>query len=203
MKTVGLTAPRVRIPHSPNFFLVKKEKILDQERCPSGRRGLTANQLYRLGTGGSNPPFSGLVKKNMNFEKYKKHTTKLKAFFLEIYTDYIKTFDPLLLSYFPFIGWFIPMTMKKDDEFYMYHAKQGFVLAVFFTGVCTFLFFFLYFVSVRADILKFIIVMVIYFLYIVYIVFAVMGTRMILRGEKGEFPHIGKYVAQYTSKLNI
>ena len=59
LKTVGLIAPGVRIPHSPNFFPIKKKKILDQERCPSGRRGLPAKQLYRLGTGGSNPPFSG------------------------------------------------------------------------------------------------------------------------------------------------
>ncbi len=95
------------------------------------------------------------------------------------------------------------MTMKKDDEFYMYHAKQGFVLAVFFTGTCTFLYFFLYFVSVHADILKFIIVMMIYILYIIYIAVAVIGTRMILKNEKGEFPHIGKYISVYTSKLNI
>jgi len=139
----------------------------------------------------------------MNVERIKEISTKLKTIFNKIYADYIKTFDPLLLSYFPFIGWFIPMTMKKDDEFYMYHAKQGFVLAVFFTGTCTFLFFFLYFVSVHADIFKFLIVMIIYILELVYIAIAVMGTRMILRNEKGEFPHIGKYISVYTSKLNI
>ena len=82
----------------------------------------------------------------MNFEKIKEITLKIKEFSLKIYTDHIKTFDPLLLSYFPFIGWFIPMTMKREDEFYMFHARQGFVLAVFFTGTCTFLYFFLYFV---------------------------------------------------------
>ena len=139
----------------------------------------------------------------MNFEKIKETTTKIKEFSLKIYNDHIKTFDPLLLSYFPFIGWFIPMTMKREDEFYMFHAKQGFVLAVFFTGVCTFLYFFLYFIPVHADIFKFLIVMIIYILYIVYAAIAVMGTQMIKKGEKNEFPHIGKYVAQYTSKINI
>jgi len=139
----------------------------------------------------------------MNVERIKEISTKLKTIFNKIYADYIKTFDPLLLSYFPFIGWFIPMTMKKDDEFYMYHAKQGFVLAVFFTGTCTFLFFFLYFVSVHADIFKFLIVMIIYILELVYFAIAVMGTRMILRNEKGEFPYISKYISVYTSKLNI
>jgi hypothetical protein len=139
----------------------------------------------------------------MNFEKTKTKSAAVKNYLHKIYTSHIKTFDPLLLSYFPFIGWFIPMTMKKDDEFYMYHAKQGFVLALFFTGVCTFLYFFLYFISVRADIFKFIIVMIIYALYIIYAVIAVAGTRMILKNEKGEFPHIGRYISVYTSKLNI
>lgn len=139
----------------------------------------------------------------MNFEKIKETTLKIKVFSLKIYNDHVKTFDPLLLSYFPFIGWFIPMTMKREDEFYMFHAKQGFVLAVFFTGICTFLYFFLYFIPVHADIFKFLIVMIIYILYVAYITFAAMGTRMILKQEKSELPYIGKYIAQYTSKINI
>ncbi|HNX23020.1 MAG TPA: hypothetical protein PKG60_03170 [Spirochaetota bacterium] len=143
----------------------------------------------------------------MNFEKIKEITLKIKEFSLKIYNDHIKTFDPLLLSYFPFIGWFIPMTMKSEDEFYMYHAKQGFVLAVFFTGTCTFLYFFLFFIPVHADIFKFLIVMFIYILYIAYTALAVMGTKMIKNGEIKDFPYvgeyIGKYIAQFTSKLNI
>ena len=31
------------------------------ERCPRGRRGLTRNQLYPLGTGGSNPSLSAIT----------------------------------------------------------------------------------------------------------------------------------------------
>jgi uncharacterized membrane protein len=139
----------------------------------------------------------------MNFEKIKQITLKIKEYLLKIYMDHVKTFDPLLLSYFPFVGWFIPMTMKKDDEFYMYHAKQGFVLAVFFAFVCIFLYFLYYFIPVHADIVKFVIVMIIYLLYVAYLTFAAMGTRMILKGEKREFPLIGKYVSVYTSKMNI
>ncbi len=146
----------------------------------------------------------------MNSEKIKEIRIKItelalkvKELSLQIYNEHIKTFDPLLLSYFPFIGWYVPMIMKRDDEFYMYHAKQGFVLAVFFTAVCTFLYFLLFFVSVHADVLKFIIVMVIYLLYVAYIYLAVLGTRMIKENEKKEFPYIGRYVTVYTSKLNI
>jgi len=136
-------------------------------------------------------------------EKIKELSIEVKELSLNIYEEHIKTFDPLLLSYFPFIGWFIPMVRKKDDGFYMFHAKQGFVLAVFFTGVCTFLYFMLFFIPVHADVLKFIIVMIIYILYIAYAAIAVKGTTMIKNGEKEEFPYVGKYIAVYTSKLNI
>jgi hypothetical protein len=133
---------------------------------------------------------------NMKFDE-------IKNFLLNIYTKYIKTFDYLLLSYFPFIGWFIPMIKKKDDDFYMYHAKQGFILALFFTCACTFLFLLPFFISTRAYILKFIIVMFIYILYVIYITLAIIGTRMIKNMEKKEFPFIGVYITKYASKLNI
>jgi hypothetical protein len=128
---------------------------------------------------------------------------KIKNFLLNIYTKYIKTFDPLLLSYFPFIGWFIPMIKKKDDDFYMYHAKQGFILALFFTCACTFLYLLQFFISIRAYTLKFIIVLFIYILYAIYIALAVIGTRMIKNMEKKEFPFIGATITKYASKLNI
>jgi len=95
------------------------------------------------------------------------------------------------------------MLMKKDDDFYMYHAKQGFVLAVFFTASCSFLCFFIYFISVHADIFKFIIVMLIYILYIIYFIIFVIGTKMIKKMEKKDFPFISSYINKYTSMLNI
>jgi uncharacterized membrane protein len=128
---------------------------------------------------------------------------KIKNFLLNIYTKHIKTFDPLLLSYFPFVGWFIPMTKKKDDDFYMYHARQGFILALFFTCACIFLYLLPFFISTRAYTLKFIIVLLIYILYVIYIALAVIGTMMIKRMEKKEFPFIGVYITKYASKLNI
>jgi len=128
---------------------------------------------------------------------------KIKNFLHNIYTEHIKKFDPLLLSYFPFIGWFIPMIKKKDDEFYMYHARQGFILALFFTGACTLLYLLPFVISTRAYVLKFIIVLFIYILYAIYIALAVIGTMMIKRMEKKEFPFIGAHITKYASKLNI
>jgi hypothetical protein len=55
LKTVELIAPGVRIPHYPNLLL---QTIIGLERCPRGRRGLPAKQLYHFGTEGSNPSFS-------------------------------------------------------------------------------------------------------------------------------------------------
>jgi len=95
------------------------------------------------------------------------------------------------------------MIMKKDDDFYMHHARQGFILALFFTCACTFLYLLPFFISIRAYTLKFIIVLFIYILYAIYIALAVIGTRMIKRMEKNEFPFIGVYITKYASKLNI
>ena len=128
---------------------------------------------------------------------------KIKNFLHNIYTKHIKTFDPLLLSYFPFIGWFIPITMKKDDDFYMHHARQGFILALFFTSVCTFLYLLPFFISIRAYIVKFIIALLIYILHAIYIALAIIGTRMIKKMEKKEFPVIGVYITKYALKLHI
>ena len=127
----------------------------------------------------------------------------MKNFFKNIYIKRIKTLDPLVLSYFPFIGWFIPMIMKKDDDFYMHHARQGFILALFFTCACTFLYLLPFFVSIRAYIIKFIIVVLMYILYAIYIALAIIGTRMIIKMEKKDFPFIGATITKYASKLNI
>lgn len=119
-----------------------------------------------------------------------------------IYNDYIKPFDILTLSYLPFIGWFIPMYLNRD-EFQKYHAKQGFVLAVYFAFACIFLYCFKVFVPERADIVQFIVVMLIYIHYIVYFTLCYLGTKMIKRGEKGEFPYINRYITMFTAKIDI
>jgi len=95
------------------------------------------------------------------------------------------------------------MIMKKDDDFYMHHARQGFILALFFTCACTFLYLLPFFVSIRAYIIKFIIVVLMYILYAIYIALAIIGTRMIIKMEKKDFPFIGATITKYASKLNI
>jgi len=120
----------------------------------------------------------------------------------KFYNNYIKNFDLVKLSYFPFIGWFIPMYLNKD-EFQKYHAKQGFILAVYFSLASIFLFCFKVFIPERADIIQFAVVMLIYIHYLVYFALCILGTMMIKKGEKGEFPYINQYVARFTAKIDI
>ena len=146
---------------------------------------------------------TGTVKKIRNIKREDLTRENAVNFSRKIYDDYIKPFDPLTLSYFPFVGWFIPMILKKDDGFYIYHAKQGFVLAVYFTMACIFLFCLKVFVPERADIVQFFIVVLIYVHYIVYFTLCYLGTRMIKMKEKGEFPYINQYVIMFTQKIDI
>ena len=120
----------------------------------------------------------------------------------KIYNDYIKPFDLLKLSYVPFIGWLIPMYLNKD-EFQKYHAKQGFVLAVYFAAACIFLYCFKVFVPERADVVQLFVVVLIYIHHIIYFTLCFLGTKMINRGEKGEFPYIQQYITKFTVKIDI
>ena len=123
---------------------------------------------------------------------------------LKVADNYIRNFDPLKLTYFPFIGWFIPMSIKKDDEFYMFHGKQAFVLAAYVIAACFLLYFLAHiFLPSWMDILRFILVMLIYVHYIVYIALCIMGTLMMRKGEMKEFPYIGKYTSRLTALINF
>jgi len=93
--------------------------------------------------------------------------------------------------------------IQNRDEFQKYHARQGFVLAVYFSLACVFLFCLKVFIPERADIVQFSIVMLIYLHYLVYFTLCVLGTLMIRKGEKGEFPLINQYIIMFTSKIDI
>lgn len=130
-----------------------------------------------------------------------------KETFLEIKSrleERIRNFDPLWLTYFPFIGWFIPMVIKKDDEFYMFHAKQGFVVAVYIIAACSLLYYLAHILMPSwMDILRLILVVFIYIHYLAYGALCIMGTRMIRNGEKKGFPYIDRYVTRFTALMNF
>ena len=131
-------------------------------------------------------------------DKESLHTKKSRI------ADYIRNFDPLMLTYLPFIGWFIPMSIRKDDEFYMFHAKQAFVFAAYVTSVSLVLYFLVYiFLPAWMDVPRFVLVMVIYFHYFLYAVICIMGTIMLNKGQRKNFPVIGVYVSRVSALLNL
>jgi hypothetical protein len=142
------------------------------------------------------------IKKVKNIRREDLTKENIINYLKKIYNDYIKPFDVMKLSYIPFIGWLIPMYLNRD-EFQKYHAKQGLVLAVYFTLACIFLYCFMVFVPERADIVQLFIVLLIYIHHIVYFTLCYLGTKMINRGEKGEFPYIQQYIRKFTIKIEI
>jgi len=97
-----------------------------------------------------------------------------------------------LITYFPFIGWLVTMTMKKDDTLAMHHARQGFVLAVIFTAISVFLSFSTVFIPRNYRTVKLIIISLTYFFYLIYLILCIMGTLMIRKNSMGEIYFIGR-----------
>jgi len=118
--------------------------------------------------------------------------------------DFIRNFDLSSLAWFPFIGWFIPVMIKKDDELYMFHARRAFVLAIYVIAACTLLYLLAFiFIPSWMDIVRFIVVIIIYVHYVLYAAICVLGTMMLKKGEKKEFPFIGIYVSKAAALLNL
>ncbi|MCP4137696.1 MAG: DUF4870 domain-containing protein [bacterium] len=102
-----------------------------------------------------------------------------------------------LITYIPFVGWFYPMAMKKEDSFAMHHAKQAFVMAVVFSVVLLFFFGITVFLPTDLRVLRLSIVIIIYLLYVLYFVLCVIGTLKIKAGEEYKFPFIKKYTDSF------
>ncbi len=198
-----VNSPRGSNPLLSDFFFTN---AFSRRGAREAEGGCLLSNCTDYGAGGSNPPFSEwIIMKPVKLNK--ESLLELKSRAVEYFRhaeDYIRNFDPLKLTYFPFIGWFIPMSIKKDDEFYMFHGKQAFVLAAYVIAACFLLYFLAHiFLPSWMDILRFILVLLIYVHYIVYIALCVMGTLMIKKGEKREFPYIGRYTSKLTAMINF
>jgi len=101
--------------------------------------------------------------------------------------------------YVPFIGWMYPMAFMKDDTFAMEHAKQGFIMAVFFTAVLSFLAFSTVFVPINLRIVKFIIVILMYIAELAYLALCVLGTYIIVKKLDKSIP----VFSVYASKVDV
>jgi uncharacterized membrane protein len=97
------------------------------------------------------------------------------------------------LTYFPFIGWLYPFIVMHTDSFVMHHAKQAFVIALFFTAVPVLLTFSSVFITISLRGLKLAFVIMIYFSHLCYFALCALGFMKMKEKTKYEFPVIGKY----------
>ncbi|MFC1670981.1 hypothetical protein ACFL20_11365 [Spirochaetota bacterium] len=98
-----------------------------------------------------------------------------------------------ILSYIPFIGWMAPVAFQKNNSFAMAHARQALIMALFFTVALILLTFSTVFIPRNLRVLNFIVIMIIYILDLLYLGLCIIGTVMIGKGRKIEFPIIKNY----------
>ena len=109
------------------------------------------------------------------------------------------TIDLNHFYYIPFIGWMYPMAFKKDDPAAMSHAKQGFVLALFFTALLMGLSFFTVFVHTGFRAFRLFITILIYLTELAYFALCIRGTMMLVKGK----PFVLQRVKKYVDMINV
>ena len=97
------------------------------------------------------------------------------------------------VTYFPFIGWLYPFIAKHRDHFAMHHAKQAFVMALFFTAVPVLLTFSSVFIPISLRVLKLIFVILIYVSHLCYFTLCARGFMKMREKATYDFPVIGKF----------
>ena len=102
-------------------------------------------------------------------------------------------------TYFPFIGWLYPLIFKKNDALAMHHARQAFVMAVFFTVVPILLTFSMVIVPISSRVVRLVFVIIIYIYHLLYFSLCAHGFFKIKDGRMYKFPIFMKYA----NKLNI
>jgi uncharacterized membrane protein len=99
----------------------------------------------------------------------------------------------LWLTYFPFIGWLYPFILKAKDSFAMHHAKQAFVMALFFTALPMVITFSSVFIPISLRWLKLVFAILIWISNLGYFALCARGFMKMKEKSKYEFPIIGTY----------
>ncbi len=100
------------------------------------------------------------------------------------------------LSYVPFVGWLFPLYLKRESSLCQSHAKQGFILAIFFTALAIFFTLFETFVPNEWRVLRLALIVIVYVLYGVYFSLCAVGIYMSSREQEFLFPVVGRYARQ-------
>jgi hypothetical protein len=86
-------------------------------------------------------------------------------------------------SYIPLFGWVLPLVMRKDNEFCLHHAKQGFIVAVVFVFSAIVLNLINIFSPGEWRVFRLSLVIFIYFFYLAYLVFCFIAASSVLKGK--------------------
>ncbi|OHD67790.1 MAG: hypothetical protein A2W19_13270 [Spirochaetes bacterium RBG_16_49_21] len=103
------------------------------------------------------------------------------------------------LTWFPFIGWMYPFIFKKGDNFAMHHAKQAFILALFFTAAPIVITFLSAFVPITLRAIKLAFVISVYLSHCAYFCVCAGGFLKIKDKSMYEFP----VVMKFADKLDV
>jgi hypothetical protein len=98
-----------------------------------------------------------------------------------------------LFTYFPFIGWILPIGFNSRDEFAVNHGKHALVAALFSVIILVTLTIVSLFVPKSYRTMKLVIVIAIYLILTLYFVLCIIGTLMIKDGKMSKFPVIEKF----------
>jgi hypothetical protein len=100
------------------------------------------------------------------------------------------------LSYIPFVGWLIPLYLKRDSHRCQNHAKQGLLLAAFFTPVILFLSLLNTLLPEDWREIRLALVVLIYGVYLLYFIFCIVGVVWSFNRKELMLPLVQRYVVR-------
>ncbi|MBP7582415.1 MAG: hypothetical protein KBA61_00165 [Spirochaetes bacterium] len=90
------------------------------------------------------------------------------------------------VSFVPFVGWLIPLYLKKDDPFCQDQAKTGFYMALLFTTLALAIIFVGIFLSRDWRVARLIQAILVYLTYLVYFGFCAYGAHASINNRQAE-----------------
>jgi hypothetical protein len=109
--------------------------------------------------------------------------------YLEYIKKLIKDFKGLnylrfaSFSYIPLFGWVLPLVIRKDNQFCLHHAKQGFILSVIFVCSAIALNLINIFSPGEWRLFRLYLVIFIYIFYLTYLIFCFIAASSVLKGK--------------------
>ncbi len=122
---------------------------------------------------------------------------KEKAF-SEEYNNYFAA-----VSFFPFIGWLIPLYLKPENEFCQKQSRRGFYLALIFLALLALLLFVGIFFSRDWRLVRFIHAIFIYLVEFIYFGFCVYGARLSVLNKEAEIIDKFPFIAQLATMIEL